>query len=196
MDGPAIVDAASSVALEPSPWHGDDDDAAAAKERANLNRTNVSAALPGANVIVFQETLKDADWTKMAASTIKPDQISEEFSRFPPHPSQMTADRKFFCYQPSGGWGNQRYILRWAMIAAAAMKRTLLVAPIAPHSDIWHGFNEFNKSQVVSAGLILDIRAIQKAMAPYGAVFLDDLPIRAVEAAKVCFCCFCIAFFL
>lgn len=34
---------------------------------------------------------------------------------------------KYFVYQPSGGWGNQRLILRWAMVAANAMERTLIL---------------------------------------------------------------------
>jgi len=36
-------------------------------------------------------------------------------------------DVKYFVYQPSGGWGNQRLILRWAMSAANAMDRTLVI---------------------------------------------------------------------
>ncbi len=72
--------------------------------------------------------------------------------------------KKLFVFQPSGGWGNQRYILRWAMIAANAMNRTLVLSPIAPHSDIWHRFNDFRSDQIISMAQVLDLDALQEAV--------------------------------
>jgi len=165
----------ANVAMGPLPVHDDNDDDGAAVPRAQ----NFSSLLAGANVIVRQEVVQQGELFKLSHTSVL--RHPHELTQFPPRARPLTT--KYFAYQPSGGWGNQRYILRWAMIAANAMKRTLLVAPIAPHSDIWHGFNEFNKSDLCSAALVLDVRAMQEAV-DFGVVFLDDLPIRAVEAAK------------
>lgn len=55
---------------------------------------------------------------------------------------QSDDKRKYFVYQPSGGWGNQRIILQNAIAAANAMKRVLVLPPIAPHNFLYHGYNE------------------------------------------------------
>ena len=39
---------------------------------------------------------------------------------------------RFFVYQPTGGWGNQRMILASAIVVANAMNRTLVLPMIAP----------------------------------------------------------------
>lgn len=95
-------------------------------------------------------------------------------------PSNHFGDKKYFVYQPSGGWGNQRYILRWAIIVANAMGRTLVVSPLAPHSDIWHGYNEWNKDQVLAADLVLDVKALNQAVNK-GVVFINDTPARVMQ---------------
>lgn len=98
-------------------------------------------------------------------------------------PSGHRPGQKYFFYQPSGGWGNQRLILRWAMLVANAMNRTLAVAPIAAHSDIWHRYNLWQKDEVVPADKILDVRALNEAC-NRGVVFLDDVPLRVVEQVR------------
>ncbi|GBG26813.1 Hypothetical Protein FCC1311_030352 [Hondaea fermentalgiana] len=64
---------------------------------------------------------------------------------------------RFFLYQPSGGWGNQRLILRWAVLAANALNRTLVLPPVAPHANFYLGFNKFEKSQILHMGQVLDL---------------------------------------
>jgi hypothetical protein len=90
------------------------------------------------------------------------------------------SNARYFFYQPSGGFGNQRLILRWAMIVANAMNRTLAVAPLAPHSDIWHGYNRWRKEDIIPAYKVLDARALNEAL-NRGVVFLDDVPARVID---------------
>ena len=71
---------------------------------------------------------------------------------------------KFFVYQPSGGWGNQRLILGWAMIAANAMNRTLILPVAAHHSNFWQNFNKHKPEDVTPMHKILDIDALSKAL--------------------------------
>lgn len=89
--------------------------------------------------------------------------------------------KRYFFYQPSGGFGNQRFILRWAMVAAAALNRTLVVAPFAPHSNYWYGYNQWNKTDLVPANMVLDDSALQDAMRASGGVqYIDDTPQRVI----------------
>lgn len=69
-------------------------------------------------------------------------------------------EAKYFVYQPSGGWGNQRLILRWAMRAANAMDRILILPKIAPHSMMWQGYDNLTSEETVRAGLVLDLDAM------------------------------------
>ena len=71
---------------------------------------------------------------------------------------------RYFVYQPSGGWGNQRFILRWAMRAANAMDRILVVPPIAPHSMMWRGYANLSASDVVGAHRVLDLDALRRGL--------------------------------
>jgi hypothetical protein len=87
---------------------------------------------------------------------------------------------KYFFYQPSGGWGNQRFIIRWAMMVANAMNRTLAMSPLAAHSDIWTGYNQWRKEDLLPADKVLDVRALDEAI-DRGVVFLDDIPARIVQ---------------
>mmetsp|Transcript_22091 Transcript_22091/g.43476 ORF Transcript_22091/g.43476 Transcript_22091/m.43476 type:complete len:536 (-) Transcript_22091:87-1694(-) len=70
---------------------------------------------------------------------------------------QDDEEGRFFLYQPSGGWGNQRLILRWAIIAANAMNRTLVLPPVAPHANFYAGFNKFSSNEVLNMGQVLDL---------------------------------------
>lgn len=70
----------------------------------------------------------------------------------------------FFFYQPSGGWGNQRYQLIWAIIAANSMNRTLILPPIGPHSTLWHGFNKWPASALVPMARILNMNALDRVV--------------------------------
>ncbi|CAK9072553.1 Translocation protein SEC62 [Durusdinium trenchii] len=67
------------------------------------------------------------------------------------------ADGRFFLYQPSGGWGNQRLILRWAVIAANAMNRTLVLPPVAPHGSFYTSFNKHGPDSILHMGQVLDL---------------------------------------
>lgn len=95
----------------------------------------------------------------------------------------FSPSKRYFFYQPSGGWGNQRFILRWAILAANAMNRTLAVCPMAPHSDIWHGYNAWAKHDIVPSDQLLDVRALNEVV-NQGVVFLDDVPLRVVERIR------------
>jgi len=97
-------------------------------------------------------------------------------------PDTRKPGAKYFLYQPSGGWGNQRLIIRWAMIVANAMNRTLAISPLAPHSDIWSGYNKWQKHELLPADRVLDVKALNEAI-DQGVVFLDDIPARVVEKA-------------
>ena len=56
----------------------------------------------------------------------KPGKIKDEWRI---HPDDRG---KFFVYQPTGGWGNQRMILKSAIAAANAMGRVLVLPMISP----------------------------------------------------------------
>lgn len=71
---------------------------------------------------------------------------------------------KFFTYNPSGGYGNQRYQIRWAIIAANAMNRTLILPAISPHSSMWYGYNKWRGEDLVPASQVLDMRALSRVV--------------------------------
>ena len=120
--------------------------------------------------------------TKSPTPMRKPQQILASSPKKGYFPETYEPGKKYFFYQPSGGWGNQRYILRWAILAANAMNRTLAVAPLAPHSDIWTGYNQWKKEHLLPANKVLDVRALTEAV-NQGVVFLDDIPSRVIQRA-------------
>jgi hypothetical protein len=71
---------------------------------------------------------------------------------------------RYFLYQPSGGWGNQRLILRWAILAANAMNRTLVVPPVAPHTNFFDNYNAFGAQQMVHMGMVLDLDSLAQVV--------------------------------
>jgi len=85
------------------------------------------------------------------------------------------AERKYFVYQPSGGWGNQRMILRWAMRVANAMGRTLIVPMVAPHNKMWYGYDNLNASEMIPADRVLDMDALEAGTIAGVRVFRDHL---------------------
>ncbi|KAH9251392.1 hypothetical protein BASA81_010803 [Batrachochytrium salamandrivorans] len=127
---------------------------------------------PPLKVIAKTRTLSPSLVTTLSPSLVTTPSTSSYFN-FSPH-------KRYFFYQPSGGWGNQRFILRWAILAANAMNRTLAVCPMAPHSDIWHGYNAWEKQDMVPADQLLDVRALNEVV-NRGVVFLDDIPLRIVN---------------
>jgi len=82
------------------------------------------------------------------------------------------AKGKFFLYQPSGGWGNQKLILKWAIIAANAMNRTLVLPPVAPHSSFYQGFNKFKKESLLHMGQVLDLDILETRV--YTGILVHD----------------------
>lgn len=60
----------------------------------------------------------------------KPGRIKEKWRI---HPDDVG---KFFVYQPTGGWGNQRMILKSAIAAANAMGRVLVLPMISPRKNL------------------------------------------------------------
>jgi len=97
----------------------------------------------------------------------------EEWKRIPEKYRITPETRgKFFLYQPSGGWGNQRLILRWAMLAANAMNRTLVLPPVAPHSNFYYSFNEFGKSSLLHMGQVLDLSVLETRVT--GGILVHD----------------------
>jgi hypothetical protein len=93
---------------------------------------------------------------------------------------------KYFVYQPSGGWGNQRFILRWAMRAANAMDRVLIVPMIAPHIyHMWYGYDRLNATQMVGAHRVLDLEALSRGLVRGLRVHTGRIPqLRTILANK------------
>lgn len=80
-------------------------------------------------------------------------------SKFEIDPKDLVS--KYFVFQPSGGWGNQRMLLRWAMRAANAMDRILIVPMVAPHNKMWQGYDRLNASDMVAVDRVLDLDALE-----------------------------------
>ena len=80
--------------------------------------------------------------------------------RYPYAIDPLDTKAKYFVFQTSGGWGNQRLILSWAMRAANAMDRILIMPMVAPHSMMWYGNDRLNGSQMARADTVLDLDAL------------------------------------
>ncbi|KAH9253539.1 hypothetical protein BASA81_008586 [Batrachochytrium salamandrivorans] len=140
--------------------------------------------MPPKQAVVFWVVVLLVGWNLFASNTL----VSNN-SIPPPHAAtsivvpynyfNFDPSKRYFFYQPSGGFGNQRYIIRWAIVAANALNRTLVVSPLAPHSNMWHGYNEWSKQDLVPANLVLDEFVLAQAVTR-GVQFIDDLPMRVV----------------
>jgi len=81
----------------------------------------------------------------------------------------------YFLYQPSGGWGNQRLILRWAIMVANCLNRTLVLPPVAPHSDLYKGFNKFGSQSIVHMGQVLNLDILGSRLSAGLKVHIGDM---------------------
>lgn len=84
---------------------------------------------------------------------------------------------KYFFYQPSGGFGNQRYDLMWAMIAANAMERTLIVPPIGPHTSMYWNYNRVPRNELLPMAQVLNMEALSRAV-KHGVLSFNDTVLR------------------
>uniref|UniRef100_A0A7S3LHZ6 GDP-fucose protein O-fucosyltransferase 2 n=1 Tax=Aplanochytrium stocchinoi TaxID=215587 RepID=A0A7S3LHZ6_9STRA len=117
-------------------------------------------ASPNSGDFVPQRKATDKEVAVLAATPVTWDMVNEKY--------KLTEDSegKFFVYQPSGGWGNQRIILQNAIAAANAMERILVLPPIAPHNFLWYGYNRFKAEEMVSMGELLDIPLLARVIKP------------------------------
>lgn len=71
---------------------------------------------------------------------------------------------KFFIYQPSGGWNNQRLLLENAMVVCMLLKRTCIVPPASPHSNYYRNYNQIPSTGVVSMSRVLNFEALNQVV--------------------------------
>jgi hypothetical protein len=72
--------------------------------------------------------------------------------------------KRYFVYQPTGGWGNQRMIIRFAVMIANATNRTLVIGPTGPHTSLYYNFNKLPATDLVNLGRILDLELLDSVV--------------------------------
>ena len=75
----------------------------------------------------------------------------------PKRARDLPKDGKYFVYQPTGGWGNQRLEMLYAICNCLLWNRTLILPAVAAHTNGWTGYQSWTKDQLLSAADVLDI---------------------------------------
>jgi len=86
---------------------------------------------------------------------------------FPGH--DPAAPRKYFVFQPSGGWNNQRLLLENALIICRLLNRTCVAPPAAPHSNYYPSYNRLPAAAVTGMPRLLNFDKLSE-VAPLFAV--------------------------
>ena len=123
--------------------------------------------------------------SKTTASTPRVGSIPASFETYSPQIAlrndqahafdpKFSSSPKFFVFQTSGGWGNQRLILRWAMRAANAMNRVLVLPMVAPHTNMWYTNAGLTKESMVPMNHVLDIERIETGLDTKRVIVLSE----------------------
>jgi hypothetical protein len=77
--------------------------------------------------------------------------------------------KRYFAYQPSGGWNNQRLLVENALIICRLTNRTCIAPPAAPHSNYFPNYNRLPASAVTGMPRLLNFDKLNE-VAPLVAV--------------------------
>eukprot|EP00515_Schizochytrium_aggregatum_P016754 CAMPEP_0202104978 /NCGR_PEP_ID=MMETSP0965-20130614/5771_1 /ASSEMBLY_ACC=CAM_ASM_000507 /TAXON_ID=4773 /ORGANISM="Schizochytrium aggregatum, Strain ATCC28209" /LENGTH=550 /DNA_ID=CAMNT_0048673853 /DNA_START=1 /DNA_END=1650 /DNA_ORIENTATION=+ len=122
-----------------------------------------NAGAPGEGLATARK-VSERNRTKLLLGDAPPESLEDWGSVPENYRLKADATGRFFLYQPSGGWGNQRLILRWAVILANAMNRTLVLPPIAGHTSMYENFNKKQAHQVLHMGQVLDLDTLNSVV--------------------------------
>ncbi|KAH9251929.1 hypothetical protein BASA81_010133 [Batrachochytrium salamandrivorans] len=78
---------------------------------------------------------------------------------FHPQPGE-----KFFIYQPSGGWNNQRLLMENAMVVCLLLNRTCIAPPASPHSNFFRNYNNIPSSGVVAMSRVINFQQLNQVV--------------------------------
>lgn len=79
--------------------------------------------------------------------------------------------RKWFVFQPSGGFNNQRIILERALRICKLLNRICIVPPAGRHSSMYKNYNKLDGNETMAMDRILDFEFIQN----YQEVFAAEI---------------------
>jgi len=71
---------------------------------------------------------------------------------------------KYFFYQPSGGWNNQRLLMESALIICKLLNRTCILPPAAPHSNYFNNYNNIPASAIVGMPRVINMEALNQVV--------------------------------
>lgn len=69
---------------------------------------------------------------------------------------------KFFVYQPSGGWNNQRLLMENAMVVCLLLNRTCIAPPASPHSNFFRNYNSIPSTGVVAMSRVINFQRLNQ----------------------------------
>ena len=99
---------------------------------------------------------------------VDPNKIPKEIrhdSLYDFNPNKPIGDNpKYFMYQASGGWNNQRILLESAMVICKLLNRTCIAPPASPHSNYFVNYNKIPASAVVSMSQVLNFEELNKVI--------------------------------
>lgn len=86
-------------------------------------------------------------------------------------------ERKYFVYQPSGGFNNQRMLLEHALVICQLLNRTCVVPPAAAHTNYFEKYNIQPADKVTPMQRVLNFRELRKVVdvvsIPPGQTFIE-----------------------
>ena len=86
-------------------------------------------------------------------------------------------ERKYFVYQPSGGFNNQRMLLEHALVICQLLNRTCVIPPAAAHTNYFEKYNIQPADKVTPMQRILNFDELKKVVnvvsIPPGQTFME-----------------------
>lgn len=94
-------------------------------------------------------------------------------------------ERRYFVYQTSGGFNNQRILFENALIVCQLLNRTCVAPPSAPHTNYFQKYNIQPGDKLTSMQRVLNFKELKKIVdvvaVPQGQSFMDWLNMRKQE---------------
>ena len=114
-----------------------------------------------------------------------PSMTKEEYDPAFDYAFDPADDRKYFVYQTSGGFNNQRILFENALIVCQLLNRTCVAPPSAPHTNYFQKYNIQPGGKLTSMQRVLNFRELKKIVdvvaVPQGQSFMDWLNQRHEE---------------
>lgn len=92
--------------------------------------------------------------------------------------------KKYFLYQPSGGWNNQRIQLENAILICRLTNRICILPPVSRHTNYYYNYNVQTGDRLLSIQRVLNIPLINETMVEVATIPQGKSFVEFVEEAR------------